>query len=111
MEQKLGQFGDSCQCDEALGKAIARLQAVSSSASLASFLHNPGLNQRYCAGSTIHVQPTALSHCRPEVTTGSKRLASGRPPLGSAAVSRKKRPRCLAHNVAANLPNAKSHGR
>ena len=111
MEEKLSHFGDSHQCDAALGKAIARLQAVSSSASLASFLHSPGLYRRYRAGSAIRVQPTALSRRRPEVTRGSKRLASGRPPLASAAVSRKKRPRCLAHNVAANVPNAKSHGR
>ena len=109
MEDKLRHFGDSQQCDAALGKAIARLRAVTSGASLTSFLHNPGLYRRHRAGSTIRVQPTALSRRRPEVTRGSKRLASGRPPLGSAALSRKKRPRRLACNVAANVPNAKSH--
>jgi len=98
-------------CDAALRKAIARLQTVSSSASLASYLHNLNLYRRYRAGSTIRVQLTALSRRRPEVTRSSKRLAFGRPPLGSAAVSKKKKPRCLVQNVTANVPNAKPHGR
>ena len=98
MEDKLRHFGDSQQCDAALSKAIARLRAVTSGASLTSFLHNPGLYRRHRAGSIIRVQPTALSRRRPEVTRGSKRLASGRPPLGSAALSRKKRP-CTSLSV------------
>ena len=106
---KLDAFRKGQLCDVALGKAIARLRAVSSESSLAAFLHNPGFYRRYLAGSTIRVQPTAVSRRRPHVTRGSKRLASGRPPLGSGQVPRKKRPHCLAHNISVNLPNAKSH--
>ena len=42
------------------------------------------------------------------VTRGSKRLASGRPAVGTKRAS--KRPRNLANAISHNQPNAKSHG-
>jgi len=102
-------YGEAIECQRGLQKAVCRLKSISSASSFASFLHNPGFARRYRSGAAIRVQPTALSRRRPGVTRGSKRSASGRPPSGTGG-ARPKRRRCLALNIRANVPNAKSHG-
>ena len=90
---------------------MKRLRRVNSSMQWESFLHTIGaaipLAHRHHAA--IRVQPTALSRRRPGVTRGSRRLPSGRP----ATTDKRglpKRQRNLQLSVAANHPNAKSHG-
>jgi hypothetical protein len=87
-----------------------RVNSVSNSSQLASLFHNSGQSvpRRYRPGAMIRVQPTALSRRKPGITRGSKRIHSGRPAKGEEAA--KKRPRNLARNIAACVPNAKSHG-
>lgn len=106
--QNYSRFGAEPMCQEALRKAIVRMQSVNTACSFASFFHSGGGFRRYRAGATIHVQPTSLSRRRPGITRGSKKLPCGRPPAGCGP--KRKRRRCLAENVAANVPNAKSHG-
>jgi len=101
-------FGSEPECQEALRKATARMRTVTTATSFASFFHNTGGFRRYRAGAAIRVQPTSLARRRPGVTRGSKRLPCGRPPAGCGP--KRKRARCLAENIAANVPNAKSHG-
>ncbi|KAF4520715.1 hypothetical protein B566_EDAN004834 [Ephemera danica] len=60
-------------------------------------------------GGKIKVQPTSIARRRSCATRGSKRIAEGRPPNGSAS-SRPKRPRILSQNVRDNVAHAKSHG-
>jgi len=109
LRELYSRFGDTTDCQRGLEKAVCRLRNVSSASSLASFMHSPGCTRRYRAGAAIRVQPTALARRRPNVTRGSKRLASGRPPSGSSVANQKRR-RCLSLNIRANVPNAKSHG-
>jgi len=101
-------FDNDKTCQMALRKAVVRLKSISTASAFASFLHGGGF-RRYRAGATIHVQPTAVSRRRPGVTRGSKRLACGRPPLGSSHQKAKRRRHCLVENIAASVPNAKSH--
>jgi len=109
LQQKYNEYSCAPGCRNALQKFTDRLHAVRSSSSLCSLLHNPGLYRRYRAGSMIRVQPTSVSRRQLTVTRGSKKLPAGRPPLTSSGPVRKRR-RCLAANVRANVPNAKSHG-
>ena len=109
LQQKYNEYGCAPGCRNALQKFTDRLHAVRSSSSLCSLLHNPGLYRRYRAGSMIRVQPTSVSRRQLTVTRGSKKLPAGRPPLTSSGPVRKRR-HCLAANVRANVPNAKSHG-
>jgi len=67
-----------------------------------------GINAGHGANASIRVQPTAMCRRTDGVTRGSKRLASGRPAMGTKCAS--KRPRNLANANSHNQPNAKSHG-
>ena len=67
-----------------------------------------GINAGHRANASIRVQPTTLCRRGDGVTRGSKRLASGRPVLGTKRES--KRPRNWANAVSHNKPNARSHG-
>lgn len=109
MKEHYSRFGEFVECQRGLEKAVCRLRSISNASSFASFLHNLGFTRRYRTGAAIRVQPTSLSRRRPNVTRGSKRVASGRPPSGST-VREAKRRRCLSLNIRANVPNAKSHG-
>jgi len=100
-------FSADDECRKALQKAICRLKTVNTASSFATFLHGHG-HRRYRSGAAIRVQPTAVSRRRPGVTRGCKRLACGRPPIGSQRPTVKRR-HCLTANVAANAPNATSH--
>ena len=60
------------------------------------------------ANASIRVQPTTMCRRTDGVTRSSKRLASGRPALGTKCAS--KRPRNLANAISHNQPNVKSHG-
>ena len=67
-----------------------------------------GINAGHRANVSIRVQPTTMCRRTGGVTRGSKRLASGKPALGTKRAS--KRPRNLANAISNNQPNAKSHG-
>jgi len=101
-------FANDKMCEVALQKAVLRMKSINTASAFASFLHGGGF-RRYRAGASIHVQPTAVSRRRPGVTRGSKRLACGRPPLGSLHQRAKRRRHCLVKNITASVPNAKSH--
>jgi hypothetical protein len=91
-------------------KAIARLKKVTSEGQCETMIHTLGRNipLHRKAGAAIHVQPTSLSRRAAQITKGSKRLPSGRPPTGSAPLP-KKRKHNLSLNVNMNQPNAKMH--
>lgn len=107
MAMNCSRFASDEACQKAMQKSIVTLKSVNTAAAFASFLHR-GEFRRYRAGASIHVQPTALSRRRPGVTRGSKRLASGRPPVGSSWHKVKRR-HCLVENISAAVPHAKSH--
>ena len=68
-----------------------------------------GINAGHRTNTCIRVQPTTMCRRRTDgVTRGSKRLASGRPALGTKRTN--KRPRNLANAISHKQPNAKSHG-
>lgn len=108
MQMHVSRFAEDKEVQSGLQKAVCTLRSISNAVSFATFLHSPGEVRRYRMGAAIRVQPTSLSRRRPSVTRGSKRLASGRPPVGTA--SKLKRRRCLSLNIRTNVPNAKSHG-
>jgi hypothetical protein len=67
-----------------------------------------GINAGHRANVSIRVQPTTVCRRTDGMTRGSKRLANGRPVLGTKRTS--KRPRNLAIAISRNQPNATSHG-
>jgi hypothetical protein len=67
-----------------------------------------GINAGHRANASIRVEPTTMCRRTDGVTRRSKRLACGRPALGTKRVS--KRPRNVANAISRNQPNAKSHG-
>ena len=67
-----------------------------------------GINARHRANASIRVQTTTTCRRTDGVTRGSKRLASGRPALGTKRAS--KRTRNLANAISHNQHNTKSHG-
>jgi len=94
-------------------KMLKRLNHVTTATQWETFLQTQGAGVScvYRSGSTIRVQPTALSRRRPAVTRGSKRIAAGRPPLTALQRYWQKRRHDLSLNVSLNQPNAKQHGR
>jgi len=89
-------------------KIVDKLHTIKSRSQWDDFIFGGFNPLRYKQGSTIRVQPTSVSRRREGVTRGSKRSAAGRPAIGSSKQLKKRR-RCLAHNIANNRANAKSH--
>lgn len=90
-------------------KLNATLNKIKTPSQLATFFCNIK-KTRYSVN--IGVQPGSISRRkkRPGLTSGAKRIQSGRPSNQEVAIS-KKRKRNLGKSIAENMPNAKSHSR
>jgi len=89
-----------------------RLNNIHTGSQLCSFFHSFGQTapRRFNNGAMIRTQPTAASRRKQlGITRGAKRQLGGRPAKGETSLTAK-RPRCLARNIDASVPNAKSHG-
>lgn len=98
---------------DALKTAVKRLHKIKSTNMLNSVLHNLGSD--VCTTTTgagrgkIRCQPSSVARRGPGRPKGAAPLGKGRRP-NTVAKGKAKRPRNLAENIAANVPNAKSHG-
>jgi len=94
-----------------IDKRLSRICTIKNANQWESFIATlGGINAAHRANAIIRVQPTAV--CRRTdgvtLTRGSKRLASGRPAVGTKRVS--KRQWNLEKAINRNQPNAKSLG-
>lgn len=114
MESALHKHINNCDEENLLSgmkKFEQKLSNVHTGSQLCTLFHSFGqmVPRRYHAGSMIPTQPTAAARRkRPGITRGAKRQLVGRPALKERVSA--KRPRNLAHNIEAGVPNAKSHG-
>lgn len=94
-----------------LEKLQQRVGNIHNGSQLSSLFNSFGQSvpRRCRAGAMIRTQPTAAARRKqPGITRGAKRQLGGRPAAGVRPAA--KRPRNLAFNIDANVPNAKSHG-
>lgn len=107
MRERHEKFGTSAA---SVDKFSTRIKNITTRSAWDSFLNSVGcsISLRRSRGA-IKVQPTAIARRRPNVTRGSKRIPSGRPPLGEKRTNQKRK-RNLSLNVERNVANAKSHG-
>jgi len=109
---RLSQMLQSNSTDEALMRAASkfttRISRISTPMQLYQFLTSSD-TQNTRRARKIRVQPTSIARRADGATHGSARHRAGRP-LTCLKRSATKRPRLLSANVAADRPNAKSHG-
>jgi len=99
-------FGTS---EVSIDKLLLRIGTIKNANQWESFVAAlGGINAGHRVNESIRVQPTTMCRRTDGVTRGSKRLASGRPALGTKRAS--KRPRNVANVISHNQPNAISHG-
>jgi hypothetical protein len=92
-----------------IDKLLRRIGTIKNANQWESFVATlGGINVGHRADASIRVQPTTMCRRTDGGTRGSKRLASGRPALGTTRAST--RPRNLANAISNNQPNAKSRG-
>ena len=97
--------------DEALRKAIARMEKLSNANSVNTALHTFASEcsmKRSGGRGKIPVQPTSRARRRAGLPRGAATVGKGRPP-SSLPPKKPKRKRNLAENVLLNVANAKSH--
>jgi hypothetical protein len=89
-----------------IDKFLGRIDTIKNENQWESFIVTLGaINAGHRANAIIHVQPTTMCRRTDGVTRGSKRLASGRPALGTKRAS--KRPRNLAIAISHNQTSVK----
>jgi hypothetical protein len=92
-----------------IDKLLRRIGTIKNANQWESFVGTlGGITAGHRANASISVQPTTMCRRTDGVTRESKRLASGRPAMGTKRAS--KRPRNLANAISHNQPNAISHG-
>ena len=97
--------------DDALRKAIARMDKLNNANSVNTALHtfaSECVVKRGGGTGKIPVQPTSRARRRAGLPRGAATVGKGRPP-STLPPKKPKRKRNLAENVLLNVANAKSH--
>ncbi|XP_050313182.1 uncharacterized protein LOC126748179 [Anthonomus grandis grandis] len=106
---KMASENRSVDLTNSIIKLNGALNKIKTPSQLATFFCNVRKTRH---SANIGVQPGSISRRkkRPGLTSGAKRVQSGRPSTQEGAIT-KKRKRNLGKSITENIPNAKSHGR